>query len=82
MGIFSGIGKLFRRKKEPLQPVESFSLSAPAVTSEAITTENVKVKMDLVLAQVDSLRIQYESINERVKQIEKMVKELLDMAKS
>lgn len=82
MGIFSKLSGMFRRKKE-IPPVESLSPSPPSpLTSEAAMTENVKAKMDLVLTQIDSLRIQYESINERITLIEKMVKELLDMAKS
>lgn len=72
MGIFS----IFKRKKEePIPP-------ARELTPEVVTTENVKAKMDLLLAQVDSLRTQYEALNQRIQTIEAMVRELYNMAKS
>ena len=68
----------FLRKKKELEvpplPKE--------VTTETTTVDNVKAKMELVLAQVDSLRTQYEAMNERILSIERMVKELYAMAKS
>ena len=68
--------KIFRKREAPalLPPTE--------VTSETVTTENVKAKMDLVLAQVDSLRTQYEALNQRTQTIESMVREIYNLAKS
>lgn len=89
MGFFS----FFRRKKKDDLPetpeselggLKEFRESRlpPVPHAHNTGTENFSAKVDLMMAQMDSMRIQYESINERVTQIEKMVKELLDMAKS
>lgn len=78
MGIFSRL-KFWKKKKEvALPPVEP---SKPP-TVEATTMENVKAKMDLILTQLDSLRVQNETLNERIKNIEKAVAEILSIAKS
>ncbi len=45
-------------------------------------SENLKAKIDLMLSQVDSLKIEYEAINQRIQNIERMVRELYTMAKS
>jgi len=68
--------KLFRKREEPILPVPT------ETTHEAVATDNVKAKMDLVLAQVDSLRIQYEALNQRTQTIESMVREIYNLAKS
>ncbi len=87
MGIFSKITGIFQRRKrtedllKDLPPSPS-PLLAASVTAETATAENVKARMDLVLTQMDSLRVQYETMNERISNIEKMLKELYDMAKS
>ena len=87
--IFSKIGGLFRRKKKidedilkNLPPSPTAGMPVSPITSEGAATENVKARMDLVLTQMDSLRVQYETLNSRVANIEKMLKELYDMAKS
>jgi hypothetical protein len=84
MGFFSRFKNPFsKKKKEILHELPELPPTPSAVspiTHGAPTEENVRAKMDLLIAQIDSLRIQYETINERVTQIEKMVKELLDMA--
>ena len=85
MGIFSKLAGVFRRKKKedlltplpPLPPSPTREFSA-----ESVTTENVKARMDLVLTQMDSLRVQYETLNEKITSIEKMLKELYALAKS
>lgn len=72
--------KFWKRKKEiPLPPVEP---PKPPTTAEATTMENVKAKMDLILTQIDSLRVQNETLNERIKNIEKAVAEILRIAKA
>jgi len=73
--------KLFRKREKPFLPAQT-EMTHEAMTPEAVTTENVKAKMDLVLAQVDSLRTQYETLNQRAQTIESMVREMYNMAKS
>lgn len=46
------------------------------------SAENLKAKVDLMLSQVDTLKIEYEAINQRIQNIERMVRELYAMAKS
>lgn len=76
MGILSRIKERFKRKKEePVVEVPT-GLVKPEVSLEPVTIENVKVKMELVLTQLDSLRIQYETLNERIKNIERLVTEI------
>lgn len=79
MGIFS---RIFRRKKPEPVPEPTAEIPPKEITAEMATAENVKARMDLVLAQMDSLRMQYEAMNERIVAIERMIKELYDMAKS
>lgn len=89
MKLFS-IFNLFKRKPKEEKTDYSSLVSSPSlspttstpITSEFAAQENTKAKLDLIMTQIDSMRIQQESINERVSQIEKMVKQLLDMAKS
>lgn len=86
MGIFSKLTGIFKRKKKddilkdlpPLPPLTTKT----DITSESATVGNVKARMDLVLTQMDSLRVQYETMSERLANIEKMIKELYEMAKS
>ena len=56
----------------PTQP------SYPTSSSE----DNTRTKIDLMLAQIDGLKLEYETINQRIQNIERMVKELYGMAKS
>ncbi|MEM5794076.1 MAG: hypothetical protein QXS48_02525 [Candidatus Aenigmatarchaeota archaeon] len=81
MGIFS----FLRRKKEPSIPTElpelpplppSPSLPKPEASVESSSIENLRVKIDLVLTHIDSLKTQYETLNERIKNIEQMVQEI------
>ncbi len=85
MSFFSRIFGIFRKKKSEslpdLPPTSNLPpMSTPMPFNEPADTS--KAKMDLIAAQMDSLRLQYDTLNERVLQIEKMVKELLDIAKS
>jgi hypothetical protein len=82
---FGILKKLLRRKKEELgtglPPLTSTGNPSP-ITVETTTTENVKVKMDLVLTELDSLRTQYDTLNKRMQSMEDMVKEIHAIAKS
>ncbi len=69
---------MFRRKKEEPLP----ALPTRELTPETVTSDNMKAKMDLVLAQIDSLKTQFEALNQRTQTIEAMVRELYNMAKS
>jgi len=74
MGIFS----IFRRKKKeselPPEP-ESEAMRGP-ITPRSVEAGNVRAQMDLVMAQIDSLRMQYETINARLQNIERLVTEI------
>lgn len=74
MGIFS----IFRKKKDEPLPV----LPTRELTPELVASDNMKAKMDLVLAQIDSLKTQFDALNQRTQTIETMVRELYNMAKS
>ena len=95
MGTVGTIGKIiifpfkliFGRGKKK-EPAQEFATQPPAsqpyasYSPEATATENLKAKVDLMLTQVDSLKIEYEAINQRIQNIERMVRELYAMAKS
>jgi hypothetical protein len=72
MGIISGIFGRLRRKEEPLE----LPKPKPEVTTNQTTVENVKTRMELVMTQLDSLRVQNEILTERIKNIEKLVTEI------
>ena len=93
--VFGFLKKIFRfRKKDedfsdfktpsltppvpPYTPPTSFGASMP----ETVASENVKAKIDLVMMQMDSLKIQYESINQRLIQIEKMLHDMYESSKT
>lgn len=80
--VFGIFKKIFKSKKEeqPMSPLTG--IAKPGIAAETTSAENMKAKMDLVLAELDSLRVQYEAINQRIQTIETMVKELYAMAKS
>lgn len=71
----TGIGK----KREEVELPETQKVE---ITAETATIENVRAKIDLLLTQLESLRIQQQALNERIIQIEKMIQELYRMAKS
>lgn len=72
-----------KKKEEPKIEEPAVRMPAlPEVPNEPANLENIKTKVDLILSQIDSLKIRYESLNERIILIEKMVKEMYDMAKS
>lgn len=77
MGLFS----IFKREKKELPPLEELpkipeALPTPEKKLEEGSMENLKIKIDLVLTHLDSLKTQYEALNERIKNIEKMVEEI------
>ena len=78
MGLFS----IFKRKKKKeLPPLEELPKipevpTTPEKKLEESSVENLKVKMDLVLTHLDSLKTQYETLNEKIKNIEKMIEEI------
>lgn len=92
MDILSMFTGIFKKKKSIDEILKEVPKDLPnasttgtnnfGAASESATVANVKARMDLVLTQMDSLRVQYESVNERLINIEKMLKELYDMAKS
>lgn len=55
---------------------------APVPQAQFATQENMKAKIDLMVAQIDSIRLQSEAMNERLVQTERMVKQLLEIAKA
>jgi len=76
-----GILDRFKKKKEepvvlPMEPVKK-----PEFGAEPATLENVKARMELILTQLDSLRIQNENLNERIKNIERLVTEIRSYCK-
>lgn len=93
MGLFSRLNIFKRRpKEEEKTDYSSVGLPAPSlgmgrtpstlISNEIALQDNTRAKLDLMMTQIDGMRIQQESISERVQQIEKIVKQLLDMAKS
>lgn len=84
MGFFDR----FRRKKggrgtEPLPggPEQEYAAAAattgvsPAMHRAAVAGSN-RAQMDLILSQIETLRIQYEAINSRLQNIERLVTEI------
>ena len=82
MGILS-IFKFWKRKKDELPPIPS--LEPPKVVPtpfESTNIENIRAKMDLILTQIDSMRVQNETLSERIRNIEKISEEILKIAKT
>lgn len=93
MGLFDKLSFFKRKPKEEPVDYSSVGLSSPTyrptatstplpAASEFATQENIKAKIDLVMTQIDNMRIQHESMNERMSRIESMLKQLLEMAKT
>lgn len=95
MGVIGFIGKVIifpfkliftgGKKKEPTAE-EAALINPPTEQLQTyptgVASDNLKAKVDLMLAQVDSLKIEYDAINQRIQSIERMVRELYTMAKS
>jgi hypothetical protein len=88
MGILDRIN-IFKRRKKDTTDVSSLDLdttststtpTAPtypgAPTAESVSSNAQKAQMDLVISQIDSLRIQYQAIDSRLNNIEKLVTEI------
>ncbi len=84
MGIFSKMKGIFRRKKEePIEELPEIPEEKALETSlEPATLENLKAKMDLILTQMESLKIQNETLIERLKIIERLLIEIRKLAVS
>ena len=81
MGIFGRIFGIFRRKKREIPPEEIPPVPEPipavgAAEAQKITLENIKARLDLVIAELDSVKTQNQAINERLKTIEKILTEM------
>ncbi len=89
MGI---LNRLKRRKKDklddPALPLDSSGRAvprsalpqAPAVPTSA-TRGSLKAELDLVLSQMENLRMQYEAISSRLQNIERVVTEIRSFCK-
>lgn len=89
MGI---LDRFKRRKKdrldEPTPPFDSSGRAvprpalpyAPAVPTSAMSG-SIKAEMDLVLSQMENLRMQYEAISSRLQNIERVVTEIRSFCK-
>lgn len=74
MGI---LDRLRGKKKDRLRvPTPGEGVPRGPITPAAVATRNVKVQMDLIMTQIDSLRMQYETINARLQNIERLVTEI------
>ena len=70
-----------RAERGPVQPRETLSpmepLTPPGLPErEQVEMTNVKAKLDLILTEMDSIRIQNRNIDERLKSIEKTLAEM------
>lgn len=80
-----------RFKKKPKEPKVDSSLAStnldmstklPSMTSvESASNENVRVKVDLVLTQMESVNIRMETISQRLDRLERMIQEIWTIAK-
>jgi hypothetical protein len=85
MGLMSKL-KFWKKGDEILPPITPEAPLAPLpprpVTAESAGIDNVKAKVDLILTQIESIKVQNETLNERVKNTEKAVAEILAIAKA
>ncbi len=85
-GIFRFLFGRIRKKETPPEVTIPPTQYPPTSTSSNYPSEveagNLRAKVDLMLSQVDGLKLEYEAINQRIQNIERMVKEIYVMAKS
>ncbi|HDJ96469.1 MAG TPA: hypothetical protein ENG45_00150 [Candidatus Aenigmarchaeota archaeon] len=48
----------------------------PLPKRESLDTQSLKAKIDLLITQVENLKVQSENINERLKMVEKLLEEM------
>jgi hypothetical protein len=85
MGIFDR----FRRKKKDKRPGDDLMPGGPtpgvspstAAYQRSAMTGSMRAEMDLILSQMETLRIQYEAINTRLQNIERLVTEIRSFCK-
>ena len=80
-------GKKKETPVEEIPPLTNYPSYTPPINQPTayptdVASENLKAKVDLMLTQIDSLKIEYETINQRIQNIERMVRDLYAMAKS
>ncbi|MEM7821760.1 MAG: hypothetical protein QXX38_03050 [Candidatus Aenigmatarchaeota archaeon] len=74
--------KIFRKKEEVSVPLAPEALTPPKpITAEETTAESMKAKIDLLLAQLESLNVRYETVNQRLANLERMIQEIYVIAK-
>jgi len=91
---FMGILDRLRRKKkdrldEPRYPTAAPTTTAPAApvvhiapaVPTSATAGSLKAEMDLVLSQMENLRMQYEAVSSRLQNIERLVTEIRSFCK-
>ncbi len=96
MGVLGTVGKIIifpfkiifgrGKSREPVQdqlpPLPPSDIPPSQFQPSDVATNNLKSKIDLMLSQVDSMKVEYDAINQRLQTIERMVRELYMMAKS
>ena len=83
MGLFSRWKKKKEKLDEPKFPTNA-PYPQPTQTAPAVpmsSTSSVKAEMDLVLSQMENLRMQYEAINAKLQNIERVVAEIRSFCK-
>jgi len=69
---------LLRPEREALEPIRESPLEPTAKYPEKETAEitNIRAKIDLLLTEIDSIKIQNRTIDERLRNIEKNLAEM------
>ena len=74
--------RIFRRREKEEPIPELSAIEERPISLEPATLENLKAKMDLILTQLDSVRVQNETLNERIKTLERILLEIRKLATS
>lgn len=80
--LFGRIKKKETLEAQPAYPTQQYTQPASQGQLPDVAADNLKAKIDLMMSQVDSLKLEYEAMNQRIQNIERMVRELYAMAKS
>jgi hypothetical protein len=79
---FDSLKKIFKKEESQASVQAPLQAEPPKpVTPEATDMGNIKVKMDLLLTQLESLNVRYETLNQRMANLERMVQEIYAIAK-